>query len=593
MNISIIIPTHNRRSMLRKALQSLRSQEYEGDREIIVIVDGCTDDTAGMLRSDFPEIRTVQFEKNVGAAVGLNAGANAAQGKVLLFLDDDMEYRPGLVYAHQRMHGEGRYDVVIGHFPLGNMPTPSFFRSAIHEWTEDWQRNFTDDVSFFDALCSGHFSLKRDLYQAVGGFDEKFSVWGRKDSELGHRLLLHGATFGFCRAAQAVQNYEKPPSRFLADFELLGKADVDLCAKHPQVRDALLLSVYHQAPWIVLLLRKLFFESPALASLLMQFMNDHFDRLHAAGMKGSLYEGLLWMAADARYWEGVRKKWSRPTFLREMGNPVSILMYHRIAEDASGFSVSLETFKTQMRYLEENGYIIHPLSVVADALSNKNVLPPKSVVITFDDGYADFLDAWTVLQAFKFPVTLFVPTAYVGKTNAWETQCMPNDIPMLSSPQLQKLVQEGVDIQAHSHRHGSFTKISPQEIRQEIADNLSALRQLGVQAKLFAYPSGECTPVARSLLREAGFKAALTCVSTLASHDSDLMALPRITVENGDMEDFEMRLKYGIGLRCACEELLDQVRMFRPAKYWHTAPDFDPNRIYCYQTKRPKEVPSP
>jgi len=593
MDISIIIPTHNRCSMLKKALQSLQSQEYEGCREIIVVVDGCTDDTAGMLHSDFPEIRTVQFEKNVGAAVGLNAGANAAQGKVLLFLDDDMEYCPGLVRAHQRMYEEGRYDVIIGHFPLGNLPTPSFFRSAIHEWTEDWQRNFTDDVSFFDALCSGHFSLKRNLYQAVGGFDENFSVWGRKDSELGHRLLLYGATFGFCRAAQAVQNYEKPPNRFLADFELLGKADVDLCAKHPQVRDSLLLSAYYQAPWIVLVLRKLFFKNPALASLLAQVMEDYFDRLHAAGAEGSLYEGLLWMAADVRYWLGIRKKWGHARFMQELGHPVSILMYHRISEEASGFSVSRETFRAQMQYLKENGYTVHPLSEVVDAFSRKIVLPPKSIVITFDDGYVDFLDAWTVLQAFKFPVTLFVPTAYVGRTNAWETQCMPNDIPMLSSTQILELVLEGVDIQAHSHRHSSFTKISPQEIRQEIVDNLSALRQLGVQAKYFAYPSGECTPMARSLLREAGFKAALTCVSTLASHDSDLIALPRITVENGDMEDFEMRLKYGIGIRFAHAELLDQVRMFRPAKYWHTAPDFDPSRIYCYQTKRPREVPSP
>lgn len=591
MDISIIIPTHNRCSMLKEALLSLQSQENEGCKEIIVIVDGCTDDTAEMLRSEFPNVRTVQFENNVGAAVGLNAGANAAHGKILLFLDDDMEYRPGLVLAHQQMHEEGRYDVIIGHFPLGNLPTSSFFRNAIHEWTEDWQKNFTDDVSFFDALCSGHFSLKRDLYLAVGGFDVKFSVWGRKDSELGHRLLSHGAAFGFCRTAQAVQNYEKPPSRFLADFELLGKADVDLCAKHPQIRDTLLLSAYYQAPWIVLFLRKLFIENPALASLLAPVMDDYFDRLHAVGTKGTLYEGLLWMAADVRYWKGVRKKWGRSAFLREIGNPVSILMYHRIAEDASGFSISLETFKAQMRYLEENGYIIHPLSVVVDAFSKKTVLPPKSAVITFDDGYADFLDAWTVLKAFKFPATLFVPTAYVGRTNAWDTHCMPNDIPMLAFDQLLNLVQEGVDVQAHSHQHSSFSSISPQEIQREIVDNLSALRQLGVQAKLFAYPSGECTPVARSLLREAGFKAALTCISTLASHDSDLMALPRVTIENGDMEDFEMRLKYGIGIRCAHAELLDQVRMFRPAKYWHTAPDFDPNRIYCYQTKRPKEVP--
>jgi glycosyltransferase involved in cell wall biosynthesis len=588
MNISIIIPTHNRREMLKSALVSLQHQSYEGDKEIIVVVDGCTDGTADLLQSEFPDVRTVTFENNVGAAVGLNAGAKIAMGEILLFLDDDMEYQPELVRSHQQMHKEGPYDVIIGHFPLGNLPTSSFFRDVIHEWTEDWQCSFSENVSFYDALCSGHFSLKKDLYQAVGGFDENFSVWGRKDSELGFRLIQRGAMFGFCKAAQAVQNYEKSPSKFLADFELLGRADVDLYEKHPSTLESLLLSRYFQAPWIVMHLRQLCATDPSLISAVLPLIKHLFDRWHGEGLKGTLYEGLLWLAADLCYWKGVMSKWDNSRFHRELGNPVSILMYHRISNDNSTFAVSPKIFEEQMRYLKENGYSVISLDNAVCALSERGSLPPKSIVITFDDGYADFLEAWDVLRAYQFPVTLFLPTAYVGGTNAWETKCMPNKIPILSEEQIRTLIRAGVDVQAHSHQHSYFTCIEPHDIRLEIAENVRQLDALGVQAKYFAYPSGEYTLAASELLREFGFKAALTCVSTPSSCDSDLMTLPRITIENGTMHDFEMRLKYGIGLQYAQEELLEHIRLFRPAKYWHNVPDFDPGKIYSYQQKRPE-----
>lgn len=589
MDMSIIIPTFNRCSLLKNALKTLQIQECEGKKKIIVVIDGCTDGTLDMLNAEFPEINRVIFSSNVGAAVGLNAGAQVAKGEILLFLDDDMQYRPGLLLAHQRMHQYGKYDVVIGHFPLGDLPAPSFFRNVIYEWTEDWQNHFKENVSFYDALCSGHFSIQRELYEKVGGFDEKFSKWGRKDSELGFRLIKNGANFGFCKEAQAVQNYEKSPSRFLSDFELLGKADVDLYQKHPEIKKNLLLSCYHQAPWIVLFVRRLLNKNPYLIEIFNPLLDDYFDQKYEKGVEDKFLEGLLWIAADFRYWQGVKKRWNNKDLLRQVGNPVSILLYHRIAEDGNRFSVSLEVFKKQMTYLQENRYTILPLSNVVNAFYENRTLPPRSAIITFDDGYKDFLEAWKVLKEFNFPVTLFLSTAFLGGVNNWNTKSMLNNLPMLSHENVLQLISEGVDIQAHSHEHKSFMRISDEEIEQEIIENKKVLEAFGISANFFAYPNGEFTDVARVLLKRHGFQAAFTCISTLSSIDSDLMTFPRITIENCDMLDFEMRLEYGIGLKYAQEELLDHIRTFRPAKYWHAAPDIDPNKIFVYQTKRPSQ----
>jgi len=588
MQISVVVPTHNRCALLKNALTSLQSQECVGTMEIVVVVDGCTDATLEMIKSDFPNVQTVVFEENVGAAIGLNAGAARATGEILLFLDDDMQYRPGLVVAHQNMHSQSEYDVLIGHFPLGNLPHSSFFRNAISEWTEDWQKHFPDDVSFYDALCSGHFSIKRDLFNAVSGFDQNFSVWGRKDSELGYRLIESGACFGFCRDAEAVQDYEKLPSQFLGDFELLGKADVDLVSKHTASRDSLLLSSYHQAPWFVRWLRQHCAENSIRSAQILEIASSMLDILHTISVDHEVLESLLWLCADVAYWKGVRDKWDTSEFSERIGGSTAILMYHRIADDGCGFSVTRENFEMQMRYLHDNGYTVLSLQEVISAIEHKTVLPEKTVVITFDDGYVDFLEAWAVIQSFQFPATLFLPTAYIGRTNSWDTKSMDNTYPILEETQLRSLVSEGLDLQAHSHTHPYFTKINPEAIRQEVVQCSDALNDFGVDAKFFAFPSGEYTPIAANILRELGYRAGLSCVSTLASRDSNLMCLPRITVENGDLTDFAMRLQFGIGVKHAATELWDQMKTFRPAKYWHTAPDFDPDRIYYYQSKRPK-----
>ncbi len=591
MKLSIIIPTHNRKKSLQKALNSLKAQMRNYDSEIIVVVDGCTDETDVMVKNNFPEVYKVVFLKNVGAAIGLNAGAKNANGEILLFLDDDMEYQPLMIQSHLDMHQEGTYDVLIGHFPLGKMPTDSYFRDVIYDWTEGWQKSFSEDVSFYDSLCSGHFSIKKDLFEKVGGFDEDFSRWGRKDSELGYRLILAGARFGFCLNAQAIQNYDKLPSQFLIDYKFLGRADVEMFQKHPELKSTLLLSAYYQAPWMIQLFREYSKSNSFILKTLFSFIPKIFDFLHAIKVKSKVVEGLIWSAADYYYWEGVKKTLgNRSIFIQLVGNSISILMYHRISEkEEDPFCISKDTFRMQMQFLKDEQYNVLELSDVVTAFEKKTILPPKSVVITFDDACVDFLEAHKILSEFKYPVTLFVP-GYFSKNNQPLIYGDNTSVQVLNPKQLQKLHSLGVNIEAHGYKHTLLGKISLEEAEEDIIRVKDWLIKIGISSHYFCYPSGSFNFETQNLLKKHGFKAGLSCISTLASFDSDMFALPRITIEEGDIEDFDFRLRFGIGKQYAHNEFISQLSFFRPAKWWHTAPDFDENRIYLYQTKRPPKT---
>ncbi|MBD2414682.1 glycosyltransferase [Nostoc calcicola FACHB-3891] len=583
--ISIIISSFNRRKSLEIAIITLLKQRTDVQFEIIVVLDGSNDGSIEMLNL-YPSVNKIIFYKNQGAAISLNAGSRIAFGDILLFLDDDMRFDENLVNNHFQYHLSNQYDVIIGHFPLDSLPHSSFFREVIYDWTEGWQLSFNEDVSFFDSLCSGHFSIKKELFFKVGGFDEQFSRWGRKDSELGYRLIKAGAKFAFYKEAKAYQNYEKKPSQFLDDYKLLGIADVELVDKHSELKKDLLLSCFYQAPWFILKLRYYLLNNSSITKVFIDKLSNLLDNLHNQKIYSKYLEGILWAVADYKYWEGVLDKLgNRKQFDDLVGNPLSILLYHRIADDNSKFSVSSICFKEQMEYLFKNNYNVVSLETAVNFIQNKHKIPKKTVVITFDDGYKDFWKAFEIVNQYRFPVTVFIPTFFIGSVNGWKTEEMPNSIPLLAIDEIKYLHSKGVSFQAHGHSHIPFEKLSEQEFYNELKECRSKLLSIDINAKYLAYPSGSFTQRTKLLLKKFGFEAGLTCISTLTSSDSDLFEIPRISVDNSDINNFKMQLDYGIGYSFAVSDFFKHLIEFKPAKYWHNL-KYDKNCIFVYSKKR-------
>ncbi len=119
--ISVIIPTHNRVAALTATLNALCEQTAARDEfEVVVVADGCTDSTVDLLRryeAPFP-LRYCENSPARGAAAARNAGAARADGRILLFLDDDMEASHTLIAVHVDAHRDFSDKVVLGYFPM-------------------------------------------------------------------------------------------------------------------------------------------------------------------------------------------------------------------------------------------------------------------------------------------------------------------------------------------------------------------------------------------------------------------------------------------------------------------------------------------
>jgi peptidoglycan/xylan/chitin deacetylase (PgdA/CDA1 family) len=223
---------------------------------------------------------------------------------------------------------------------------------------------------------------------------------------------------------------------------------------------------------------------------------------------------------------GARPSSDSPVLSRQ----VPILMYHGVSPDAGGalarYRLTPEQFEAQLRFLADQGYHSIGLESWRDAVEHRRNILGRPLIITFDDGFADFAEhAWPRLLHYGFGATLFVVSGHVGGTSAWDGDAAR---PLLDWGRLRQLRDQGLVIGAHSHRHAALTGLSVADIAREAARSRGAIAEaLGEAVAAFAYPYGEHDPVVRHIVGACGFRFGLTVRNGLAGFGDDLLDLPR------------------------------------------------------------------
>jgi peptidoglycan/xylan/chitin deacetylase (PgdA/CDA1 family) len=225
-----------------------------------------------------------------------------------------------------------------------------------------------------------------------------------------------------------------------------------------------------------------------------------------------------------------------------------ILMYHRVAPTGSpalrAYRVTPEAFEGQLRYLRAAGYSSIRLEDWQGAMAKQKPLPSRAVVITFDDGYRDFLTyAWPLLKRYGFSATVFLVVDEMGRSSHWD-RFHGEEAPLLGWREIWQLHSEGVEFGSHSATHRPLTKLSMIEVVLEGARSRAILeRELKRPIQAFAYPYGAVDQVVQHLIGACGYVFGLSCQPRLSSFQDSLLMLPRIGVTGTDsLRDFVIQL---------------------------------------------------
>ncbi|HEV2075920.1 MAG TPA: glycosyltransferase family A protein, partial [Thermoleophilaceae bacterium] len=240
--LSIVIPTRDRAATLAETLSCVLAQRAPaGGFEVVVVDNGSTDRTPELLlqlaADHGPRFRHV-LEQRPGPAAARNAGVAAARGELVMFLGDDME--PATddllldhVALHQR-HPEPEY-AVLGRVAWNErLPVTPLMR-----WLETGPQFAFEllepgPVEPSAYLYTAQLSLKRAVFESVGGFDTRFPYAAVEDMELGIRLAAKGLILDYRPELLVLHTHPTPLARWLERMRLTGRSVALLERIHPE-----------------------------------------------------------------------------------------------------------------------------------------------------------------------------------------------------------------------------------------------------------------------------------------------------------------------------------------------------------------------
>jgi peptidoglycan/xylan/chitin deacetylase (PgdA/CDA1 family) len=209
---------------------------------------------------------------------------------------------------------------------------------------------------------------------------------------------------------------------------------------------------------------------------------------------------------------------------------IPILMYHSVMKPESNSELNLvspQAFDHQMAFLKNNGYQVLTLSDLVEGMHKARMFRRKTVVITFDDGYADnYTNAFPILKKYNFPATVFVISDFVGTEG------------FMTWDQLKEMDNAGFKVGSHTRRHAYLPSFKDDAILEDEISNSRKIieKNLGGPIEFFSYPSGGFSDHIISLVKKAGYQGACTTNRGYDRFNLDMYQLNRIRINDDDID---------------------------------------------------------
>ena len=207
---------------------------------------------------------------------------------------------------------------------------------------------------------------------------------------------------------------------------------------------------------------------------------------------------------------------------------LAVLTFHSISSEPGPTSIDAATFRMQMDVLAESGFTSMTCQDFLDWRHGRATDAARRVLITFDDGFADFATAaFPILRERSFSCMVFVPTGKLGTREDWRG-ANASARPLMSWSTLSELARAGVEFGGHGVTHADLTRLAPDRRRQEIERCAQDLAErIGCRTRGFATPYGHVNPAVLADLART-YDVAFGTRFERARPTCDLFDVPRI-----------------------------------------------------------------
>jgi glycosyltransferase involved in cell wall biosynthesis/peptidoglycan/xylan/chitin deacetylase (PgdA/CDA1 family) len=505
LKVSVVIPTYNRRRSLERCLASLATQTFPGEEfEIVVIADGCVDDTEDFLRAYAPPHRfTWLHQANQGPAAAQNAGIAMARGDIVVLLDDDCICETALIAAHYDSHRGGEQLVLIGPVRLHpDSPTGTLKDLKERAETAEFVRLSSGDIRRSDLMLCANSSIRREAAIACP-FDPGYKRM--HDVEAGLRLWERGYRPKFCANAIAYELFTKSVAGVLSDSRYQGQYEMRLTERSPRFKPLASVRRINEGNPSKRWLRKEMAVHAHASEFLLRLAYCIAEPVRRLAPFRRLANRTLRARLGVQHLRGaIEAAGSWKELERRFGKRTPVILYHNVGSphpgEYPGLTIPPAEFESQICLLKRMG---HQAILPSDWLRWRDEgadLPERPVMLVFDDGYDEACRvAFPILERHGFCAACMMVTGCVGSTNMWDEQAGRPTLKLMSQDQIVEWSQKRIEFGGHTTDHGELPLKSEQRVEYEIAQCKADLAKLlGHAPASFAYPFGAFNSVAEN-----------------------------------------------------------------------------------------------
>lgn len=497
VKVSVVIPTYNRRASLERCLKSLAEQSFPAAQfEVVVVADGCTDDTVDFLSSYAPPYPFQWLNQdNQGQPAAQNAGVRISRGELVIFMDDDCICDERLIATHNEAHQDAEKVVVIGAVLLDPETRPSSL-SAVKGEQEDaeFQRLSAGGIRRSDLMLCANSSISRQA-AVENPFDPTYKRM--HDVEAGLRLWVRGYRPKFAANAVAYEFFTKPLAGVLSDARHQGRYEVFLAEKHPEFKPLAALVRINEGNPVKRWLRQQLAVHPDASEFVLRLTYVVSEALRGLPPFASIAHRALRARLGLQHIRGgIEEAGSWRELKKRFGKRVPVITYHNVGRPRAGEYPGLTTppaeFEVQVQLLRKMGY---EAIVPEEWLQWRDAggeLPERPVMLVFDDAYEEAAEvAFPILRRHGFTAACMVVTSCIGKTNRWDEEVGRPSFQLIGDLQIQEWARNGIEFGGHSCSHPELPLVSDERVELEVAQCKESLaRVLGKPPVSFAYPFG-------------------------------------------------------------------------------------------------------
>ncbi|MBI4698271.1 MAG: glycosyltransferase family 2 protein [Nitrospirae bacterium] len=236
IEISLIIPTYNRKEVLLKTLRALNAQSYDLGKVEVLVIDDCSpinpEEAILNLKTKY-RLRFFREEKNIGQGRIRNIGIRLAQGEYVFFIGDDTIPKETLLEEHMALHK--KFDGIA---VLGRVLWSPELRNDFMDYIEKIQfhyHNIKDPENVKFHFYTSNISLGKKWFESEH-YSDKFRNYGLEDIELGYRLEKKGLRVVYNPEAVVFHYHPYSFEQFCARMRNVGKSAVIFAGLHPELK---------------------------------------------------------------------------------------------------------------------------------------------------------------------------------------------------------------------------------------------------------------------------------------------------------------------------------------------------------------------